>query len=92
MYSNLAAWWSFEFIFYQLVMIICGRYFAIFFCFYTVCLCFKSRTIKPRELFFIGWGGMIRGAIAFALVMRIPRQGDEHSCKSDDPIVDCFNE
>ena len=68
-----------------------GRYFAIFFCFYTISLCFKSRTISCRELFFIGWGGMIRGAIAFALVMRTPLQG-AHSCKSDNPLRDCYSE
>lgn len=73
LYSNISSWWSWDFILYQTILIIVGRYFAIFFCFYTISLCFKSRTIKARELFFIGWGGMIRGAIAFALVMRIPQ-------------------
>jgi len=91
LYSNIAAWWSWEFIIYQSILIIVGRYAAIFFCFYSVSLCFKSRTIKAKELVFIGWGGMIRGAIAFALVMRIPKLG-ESSCKSDNPIRDCFTE
>jgi len=68
-----------------------GRYCAIFICFYAIQLCFKSRTIKARELFFIGWGGMIRGAIAFALVMRIPLQGSE-SCTSDNVKENCFSE
>lgn len=73
LYSNFAGWWSWDFIFWQTILIILGRYAAIFGCFYTFNLCFKSRTIKANELFFIGWGGMIRGAIAFALVMRIPQ-------------------
>lgn len=34
---------------------------------------------------------MIRGAIAFALVMRIPKLGEE-SCTSEKPIRDCFEE
>jgi NhaP-type Na+/H+ or K+/H+ antiporter len=33
---------------------------------------------------------MIRGAIAFALVMRIPKVGEE-SCTSLDPVRDCFS-
>jgi NhaP-type Na+/H+ or K+/H+ antiporter len=91
LYSNFAAWWSWEFIIYQSILIIVGRYAAIFFCFYTVSLCFKSKTIQAKELLFIGWGGMIRGAIAFALVMRIPKLG-EPSCKSEEPYCSCFTD
>lgn len=91
LYSSFAHWWSWEFIFYQTILIICGRYFAIFFVFYSLTICFKSRTISAKELFFIGWGGMIRGAIAFALVMRIPLR-DTHSCQSEHPIKDCYSE
>lgn len=40
--------------------------------FYLFRLCFKRKTINFKELVFIMWGGMIRGAIAFALVLKIP--------------------
>lgn len=72
LYSNIPSWWSIDFILAQTVIIIVGRYTAIFVCFWLFNRCFKSRTINPKELLFIGWGGMIRGAVAFALVMRIP--------------------
>jgi NhaP-type Na+/H+ or K+/H+ antiporter len=44
----------------------------VFFTFYAFRLCFRKSTINVRELIFITYGGMIRGAIAFALVIRIP--------------------
>jgi NhaP-type Na+/H+ or K+/H+ antiporter len=88
LYSNLPGWWSFDFIIAQTVIVIVGRYSAIFICFFLFNRCFKSRTINPKELFFIGWGGMIRGAVAFALVMRIPYEG-HHSCINDG-VDDCF--
>lgn len=90
LYSNLSGWWSWDFIIYETIIVIIGRFSAIFICFYTFNLCFKSRTINARELFFIGWGGMIRGAIAFALVLRIPKVGEE-SCTSADPEKDCYS-
>lgn len=39
-----------------------------FYCFRT---CFKKKTIEFKELLFITYAGMIRGAIAFALVLKI---------------------
>ena len=39
--------------------------------FYTCRLCFKKKTIAFNELLFITYAGMIRGAIAFALVLKI---------------------
>ena len=67
-----------------------GRYVAIFACMFAFRACFKSKTLNNRELLFIGWGGMIRGAIAFALVMKIPKIG-EASCEANDPVADCFS-
>jgi len=89
LYSNLFAWWSWEFVIYETIVVMVGRYLAVFGTFYAFKLCFKSRTIDARELVFIGWGGMIRGAIAFALVMRIPKQGAD-SCTAANPARDCF--
>lgn len=65
----------------SIVMVI-GRVFAVFAVFYICGVCFR-KYLKPRELLFISWGGMIRGVIAFALVMKIPRQGTS-SCDLDD--------
>lgn len=39
--------------------------------FYLFRLCFRKKTIAFNELLFISYGGMIRGAIAFALVLKI---------------------
>jgi NhaP-type Na+/H+ or K+/H+ antiporter len=49
-----------------------GRLIAVIGTFYLFRLCFKKKTINFNELLFISYGGMIRGAIAFALVMMIP--------------------
>jgi uncharacterized membrane protein YfcA len=37
----------------------------------------KKKTIKFKELLFIVYGGMIRGAIAFALVLNIPEEAND---------------
>jgi NhaP-type Na+/H+ or K+/H+ antiporter len=60
---------------------------AIFATFYAFNTCFKSRTLNPKELLFISWGGVIRGAIAFALVLKIPTAGT-HTCTIKEE--DCF--
>ena len=74
LYSQIPGWWSFKFIIWQTVLIVLGRYTAIYLVF-RVC-CHRGKT---RELAFIGWAGMIRGAIAYALVMKIPHH-DSQSC------------
>jgi NhaP-type Na+/H+ or K+/H+ antiporter len=84
LYSNIPGWWSFSFILITSLIIVVGRLMAIFGCFYLFNMCFKSRTINPKELLFISWGGMIRGAIAFALVLKLPKQGNS-SCTAKDP-------
>jgi NhaP-type Na+/H+ or K+/H+ antiporter len=90
LYSNFNGWWSWEFIIWESIIIMVGRYVAVFGCMYAFRACFKSRTLNDKELLFIGWGGMIRGAIAFALVMKIPKIG-EASCKAENPIADCYS-
>lgn len=75
LYSQLSSWWSWSFIGAQFVIIILGRMCAVFFTFYMFRLCFKKKTINFKELIFITYAGMIRGAIAFALVLRIPVEG-----------------
>jgi len=70
LYSLIPTWWSISFISAQLLIIIVGRWCAIMFVFYTgrLCCC-RKKTISFRELNFITYAGMIRGAIAFALVL-----------------------
>ena len=77
LYNAIPGWWSFEWIAWQMVIIVVGRIIAVFGVFYLFRLCFKKKTISCRELCFITYGGMIRGAIAFALVLVIP-----HVCDS----------
>jgi NhaP-type Na+/H+ or K+/H+ antiporter len=57
-----------------LAIVIIARTFATFFSHGVLRLCcLKSRTdVGFRELIFICYGGMIRGAIAFGLVLKIP--------------------
>ena len=87
LYSNIPGWWSFEFIAYETILIVFGRVAAIFVTFNAFKTCFKSRTLNAKELLFISWGGVIRGAIAFALVLKIPTAGT-HSCTIKEE--DCF--
>lgn len=75
LYSLIETWWSFEFIAAVFVIIVGGRIIAVFSTFYFFRLCFKKKTINFRELCFITYAGMIRGAIAFALVLKIPVEG-----------------
>jgi sodium/hydrogen exchanger-like protein 6/7 len=76
LYSLIPTWWSTTFIFAQLLIIIGGRLIAVMFVFYLGRLCCRKKTINFRELLFITYAGMIRGAIAFALVLKIPKDGD----------------
>ena len=57
-----------------MVIILVGRFIGIIAIFYLFRLCFRKKTINFNELMFICWGGMIRGAIAFALVLKIPTE------------------
>lgn len=72
LYSQIPMWWCWSFIGAQTLIIIVGRVMAVIGTFYAFRCCFKKKTIKFSELLFITYAGMIRGAIAFALVLRIP--------------------
>lgn len=72
LYTLIPTWWSWSFITLQFIVIVIGRIVAVFGTFYLFRLCVKSRNINFRELCFITYAGMIRGAIAFALVLKIP--------------------
>jgi len=69
LYSCLPGFWSFELIGWELLIIIVGRIVGVLITFYLFRLCFRKATISFRQLLFIIYGGMIRGAIAFALVL-----------------------
>ena len=56
-------------------IIIIGRLTAVWGVHYAISLCQKEADININELAFISYGGMIRGAIAFGLVLKIP-EGD----------------
>ena len=84
LYSTIPTWWSFSFVFLQLTIIIVGRIMGVLGTFYTCRCCFKKKTIKFNELLFITYAGMIRGAIAFALVLKIQYQGEEGVTDCDD--------
>jgi len=88
LYAMIPTWWSFSFIFIQLGIIIAGRIFGVLCTFYTCRCCWKKKTINFWELIFITYAGMIRGAIALALVLKIPYVGSE-SCA--DPEY-CYTE
>lgn len=64
--------WSISFIVVMSAIIIVGRFLAVWSAHGLVMLCSKTRDVTVKELLFITYGGMIRGAIAFGLVLKIP--------------------
>lgn len=83
LYATIPTWWSFGFVFCQLAIIIGGRVIGVIGTFYCCRLCCKRKTIKFNELLFITYAGMIRGAIAFALVLKIRyNDGTEIICEN----------
>lgn len=64
------------------IIIIVGRISAVWISHGLFSLCAKEKDITLKELVFISYGGMIRGAIAFGLVLKIPDGSDfkERSC------------
>jgi sodium/hydrogen exchanger-like protein 6/7/sodium/hydrogen exchanger 8 len=74
LYSSIPGWWSWNFIFLEFLIIVVFRILGVIGTFYTARLCCRRKTIKFNELMFVCYGGMIRGAIAFALVLKIELQ------------------
>ena len=79
--------WSWELFTIELVIIVLGRAFATIglLTFLKLACCYERDNpakITFRELIFIWYAGMIRGAIAFGLVLRI-----DHSIPNRDVIV-----
>ena len=69
--------WSISFIGIMTAIIIVGRFIAVWTAHGIFKVCCKMKDIDMNELLFITYGGMIRGAIAFGLVLKI-----------DDTIID----
>jgi NhaP-type Na+/H+ or K+/H+ antiporter len=64
-------YWSVSLILYLTGIIIVGRLITVFFVEGMFKLCSKKSNINLKELIFISYGGMIRGAIAFGLVLKL---------------------
>lgn len=87
LYTCIPEFWSFSFIAWQFSIIVVGRIIGVIATFYLFRLCFRKKTINFRELLFIVYGGMIRGAIAFALVLKIAHEcpiPGSNECYEDD--------
>jgi NhaP-type Na+/H+ or K+/H+ antiporter len=64
--------WSVSFILWMTLIIIVGRLMGTGISHFLFNMCSKRSDITCRELMFIMYGGMIRGAIAFGLVLKLP--------------------
>ena len=64
--------WSISFILWMTGIIIVGRIMGVGISHALFNMCSKTSDITCRELMFIMYGGMIRGAIAFGLVLKLP--------------------
>jgi hypothetical protein len=67
--------WSTNFIVWVCLIVVVGRIIAVAFSQTLFMKCCK-KDLKLNELIFITYGGTIRGAIAFGLVLKIPEQPD----------------
>lgn len=90
--NAIPQWWSIGFIVAYLILIVVGRVMAVFSIFYSFKVCCKTRTINFYELVFVTYAGMIRGAIAFALVLTLPYQVPNSTDCSQSSLTydDCF--
>jgi len=69
--------WSPKFIMIMSAVVICGRIGGLSLAHLLFSCCTKEKDVNLRELSFIIYGGLIRGAIAFGLVLKIESGKDE---------------
>ena len=63
--------WSWQFILVETAICIFARFLGTFCFLYLTALCRHKRQVTLKQLLFIWYGGLIRGAIAFGLVLRL---------------------
>ena len=69
--------WSFEFLITMLTVLVIGRVVVVFFCVLLINICSKKgKRIGAKRQMVFWWGGIVRGAICFALSLR---KTTEHS-------------
>lgn len=56
----------------MLPVVITARFLSVYASYGLFRLCSSKNKLSFKELTFIGYGGLIRGAIAFGLVLKIP--------------------
>lgn len=66
--------WSPQLFLFELIIIMIGRFFGTIGLIWLMTKCGFRSGISPRQLVFIWYAGMIRGAIAFGLVLRIDQK------------------
>ncbi|CDW88691.1 sodium hydrogen exchanger [Stylonychia lemnae] len=69
--------WSWQFILIEMIIIVIGRYFGVLGLIYLLVMCGHKKQVNFKELVFISYAGMIRGAIAFGLVLKIEGVADK---------------
>lgn len=65
--------WSPQLFVFELLIIVIGRLLGTIGLMFLLKLCGAKSEISGRQLIFIWYAGMIRGAIAFGLVLRIDK-------------------
>ena len=65
--------WSWQFIIVEIFITVIGRILGTIGLLYFLSLFGHKKTLSFRELSFVSYAGMIRGAIAFGLVLKLPQ-------------------
>jgi NhaP-type Na+/H+ or K+/H+ antiporter len=71
--------WSWQLIICEIVIVIAGRFIGTIGIIKVLELCKYKSGIRFKDLVFISYAGMIRGAVAFGLVLRIDKSIDNRS-------------
>lgn len=63
--------WSWQFILIEMAICMIARFVGTVCFLYSTAICRHRRQVSFKQLLFIWYGGLIRGAIAFGLVLRL---------------------